>query len=436
MNTKLKQMLRTPDLPNDEDSRIAQVLNLIIVATLAIHPLYIFLLFLTLPDPYFKVGATVLLFISEVVIWRVMHRGKIRAASIALLIAFWLYFNVVIALFGGSRSPGVIGFFLIILVSGLLLNRRALFFFSVLSIIAGLGFAYLEVNHALPPSLITITTFYSWMGFILFIVVFAILLNLVTQNLDAAVAKVRASADALQEKNMQLEAAQLSLTKYVAELKAKESDLRLSEERLRAVVHNAPIILWVTDVEGKLTLLQGNTLTQIGVTSERFVGKSIFDVSIGHVANMKEKFQEALAGRTVMSVEVIRDRVLEMRYSPLRDDQKDIIGVLGVATDVTEREQMEEALRQAQKLESLGLLAGGIAHDFNNLLVAMMSQNSLALRLMGEEHRAAKHVEKALRASARAADLTRQMLAFAGKNKYVMTPVSDRKSTRLNSSHH
>jgi len=88
-----------------------------------------------------------------------------------------------------------------------------------------------------------------------------------------------------------------------------------------------------------------------------------------------------------------------------------------------ERRQLEEQLRHAQKLESLGLLAGGVAHDFNNLLTGILGNASLVLDLMQPEESIKGMLEDIIRASERAADLTRQLLAYAGKGKFVIEPV-------------
>ena len=81
-------------------------------------------------------------------------------------------------------------------------------------------------------------------------------------------------------------------------------------------------------------------------------------------------------------------------------------------------------MKQAQKLESLGLLAGGIAHDFNNLLVAMLGQNSLALVKLEERHPAREHVIKAVTAAEQAANLTKQMLAYSGRGSFTIIPLN------------
>jgi two-component system, cell cycle sensor histidine kinase and response regulator CckA len=89
-----------------------------------------------------------------------------------------------------------------------------------------------------------------------------------------------------------------------------------------------------------------------------------------------------------------------------------------------ERRLLEDRLRVAQKLESLGLLAGGVAHDFNNLLTGILGNASLALDLTPPDAPATEMLRDIMRASERAADLTRQLLAYAGKGNFVIEPVN------------
>lgn len=89
-----------------------------------------------------------------------------------------------------------------------------------------------------------------------------------------------------------------------------------------------------------------------------------------------------------------------------------------------ERQHLEEQLRRAQKLESLGLLAGGVAHDFNNLLTGILGNASLAVEMTPPEAPTSDMLRDIIRASERAADLTRQLLAYAGKGNFVIEPVN------------
>ncbi len=83
--------------------------------------------------------------------------------------------------------------------------------------------------------------------------------------------------------------------------------------------------------------------------------------------------------------------------------------------NITERKKTEELLRTAQRMDSLGVLTGGIAHDFNNMLTGILAQTSLAAHMLSEEHAAYPHIRKATKSAVSAAELTRQLLVYAGK---------------------
>ncbi len=100
---------------------------------------------------------------------------------------------------------------------------------------------------------------------------------------------------------------------------------------------------------------------------------------------------------------------------PFLDAEGRSHGSVGVFVDITERKQNEERLRQAQKLESIGLLAGGIAHDFNNLLTVIIGYADSARR----RYPSIEEIQHIIGASERAAQLTRQLLAYAGKGQFV-----------------
>ncbi len=117
-----------------------------------------------------------------------------------------------------------------------------------------------------------------------------------------------------------------------------------------------------------------------------------------------------------------RDRWILANSSPVRTSDGEIAGGVVVFADITERklaererDQLREKMLQAQRLESLGVLAGGIAHDFNNILAAVLGESQLALEKLPEGHRAREHVEKVVTSGRVAAALTRQILSYAGK---------------------
>jgi PAS domain S-box-containing protein len=116
--------------------------------------------------------------------------------------------------------------------------------------------------------------------------------------------------------------------------------------------------------------------------------------------------------------EAEQDRWLEMDACPARD------GLVLLIRDITEKKSLEDKLRQTQKLESLGVLAGGVAHDFNNLLTGILGNASLLLEDEVPNSPAAPLLAEVVSAAERAAHLTQQLLAYAGKGRFVVAPMS------------
>jgi signal transduction histidine kinase/CheY-like chemotaxis protein len=100
---------------------------------------------------------------------------------------------------------------------------------------------------------------------------------------------------------------------------------------------------------------------------------------------------------------------------------KTAANILGAAL---QRKLTEATLYQAQKLESIGILAGGIAHDFNNLLTSILTQTSLSLYKIPADSAARPHLKKVIQTSEQAADLVKQLLGYAGQGQYVIEPLN------------
>lgn len=134
--------------------------------------------------------------------------------------------------------------------------------------------------------------------------------------------------------------------------------------------------------------------------------------------------RRALGGETVVNVEhTARDLAIETSAAPMRNRAGEIVGAVTISRDITQRKRSEERLRQTQRLESIGLLAGGIAHDFNNILTAVSGNIALALEDSCPDCQAASVLPIALESVQRAAGLTRQLLAYAGKGAFVRASV-------------
>jgi two-component system cell cycle sensor histidine kinase/response regulator CckA len=204
------------------------------------------------------------------------------------------------------------------------------------------------------------------------------------------------------------------VSRDVTAIHQAQSELHQSQALLQSVVMRAPIIVFALDREGVFTLSEGHGLAAFGLEPGQVVGLSVFDV-YRDAPEVIRLVRRALAGEEFHETVDLRDRVLEAWYSPQQDREGLVTGVLGVAIDITERRQLEAQLRQAQKLESVGLLAGGIAHDFNNMLTAITGYAELLLDQLGADDPLRIEVEEIARAAEKAGLLTYQLLAFSRK---------------------
>jgi PAS domain S-box-containing protein len=110
-----------------------------------------------------------------------------------------------------------------------------------------------------------------------------------------------------------------------------------------------------------------------------------------------------------------RERWFSETKAPIRNVVGEVVGIVGITREITEQRKLEHQLRHAQKMEAIGRLAGSVAHDFNNLLSVILSYSSLIMADIGANDPMRPDVEAINKAGTRAADLTRQLLAFSRK---------------------
>jgi signal transduction histidine kinase/ActR/RegA family two-component response regulator len=135
-------------------------------------------------------------------------------------------------------------------------------------------------------------------------------------------------------------------------------------------------------------------------------------------ARIMDEFGES-ANITILERPVRKGTLLSVVRSALRARRRQY----EVRDYIAERRRIEQDLRQTQKLESIGVLAGGVAHDFNNLLVGILGNASLAMDVLPPDSPASPLLQDVVLAGHRAADLTRQLLAYSGKGHFNVKPL-------------
>ena len=222
--------------------------------------------------------------------------------------------------------------------------------------------------------------------------------------------------------------ATISFGNDITEKKRAEAALRESEERYRDLVENAHDMIYSHDLQGRYTSINkaGEQIT--GYTLEESLALDLSKtVAPEYVDKARDMIRKKLAGEKVTAYEmqiIAKDghRVTVEANTKLVYQKGVPIGVQGIARDVTERKQLEEQLRQSQKMEAIGQLAGGVAHDFNNLLTAINGYSGLALQKIDDNHPLKGYLEEIKKAGDRAANLTRQLLAFG--RKQILQPLA------------
>jgi PAS domain S-box-containing protein len=216
----------------------------------------------------------------------------------------------------------------------------------------------------------------------------------------------------------------------IGERKRAEEAARGSEARFHALIERSSDMIQILDAGGQYLYWSQNALQASGWTPEETLGVSAMALiheddrarvgaalagllsTPGGIATAAYRFQHK--DGTWRQVESVGRNLLE---------DPAVRGVVINSRDVTDRRQLEEQLRQAQKLDSVGRLAGGVAHDFNNILTVILScSGALEAKLAQDDLEGHQDLAEIRAASERARDLTRQLLAFA--RRQAVAPVS------------
>lgn len=206
---------------------------------------------------------------------------------------------------------------------------------------------------------------------------------------------------------------------------AEESLRKLS----RAVEQSADTVM-ITDLRGFIEYVNPSFETLTGYSRQEVIGKTPRILKSGEQdsESYSELWQTILSGNVYRGILANRKKNGETYYveesiSPIRDSQGQTTHFVANGRDLTDRLRLEAQLVQAQKMDAIGRLAGGVAHDFNNLLTIITSYSELALDSVIPGTPLQAKVREILSAARRAAELTRQLLAFSRKQPRVLRVV-------------
>ncbi|HEX7502333.1 MAG TPA: PAS domain S-box protein [Acidobacteriota bacterium] len=219
----------------------------------------------------------------------------------------------------------------------------------------------------------------------------------------------------------------------VSERRQAEKKLQESEQRYRTLFESAGDAIFLLTNDRIIIDCNSRTLEMFGYAREQIIGKHIERLhpprqadGSDSLAKGKEKNVAALRGesqffewRHVRIDGAFFDAEVTLKRVELGSGMH----LLAMVRDISERKRLEEQLRQAQKMEAVGILAGGVAHDFNNILSTIVGYGSLLQMKLKEESLLKGYVERILSASERAANLTSSLLTFSRKQEIELLPI-------------
>jgi PAS domain S-box-containing protein len=210
--------------------------------------------------------------------------------------------------------------------------------------------------------------------------------------------------------------------------------LKESEERYRLFFEtNQAAILMIDPQTGIIIYANKAAIKFYGYTSKELVGMPIKKINTLTPEQIKLKMAKAMESsnnRFVFKHRIAsgETRDVEIYESKLILNGEKVISIM--VHDITDRQlaekekkSLERQMQHSQKLESLGVLAGGIAHDFNNLLMVILGNTNLVMEVISQQSPAYNNMEEILNASRRAADLSKQMLAYSGKGSFIVESI-------------
>lgn len=218
---------------------------------------------------------------------------------------------------------------------------------------------------------------------------------------------------------------------HVARDISERKRLESANAQLAAIVESSEDAIIGKDLNGIVQTWNAAACRVYGYFASEVMGRRMtFLLPPGREEEEDQILEKIRRGERVEHFETTRLRKdgvvihVSLTISPIRDRDGALVGASHVARDVTGHKEFERQMRQTQRLESLGVLAGGVAHDFNNLLTGIIGNASLAAETLSGPHPAQQFLADLALCAERAADLTRQLLAYSGRGQFVVGPVN------------
>jgi two-component system, cell cycle sensor histidine kinase and response regulator CckA len=215
-------------------------------------------------------------------------------------------------------------------------------------------------------------------------------------------------------------AAEEALERDAAERRESAEQLQRTTQTLQTLIDASPLAIMTLDSSGRLRTWNHAAEGMFGWSADEAIGRVVPFVPPEGMKPFRESLQRVFAGEALTGLQAERCRRdgkrIDVRIcaAPTRDSNGTIDGAIALVEDVTERKNLGEQLRQAQKMEAIGQLTGGIAHDFNNLLTIVITNAALlASEIAPDQADMRAELSELQRAALRGVELVRKLMAFS-----------------------
>jgi PAS domain S-box-containing protein len=234
------------------------------------------------------------------------------------------------------------------------------------------------------------------------------------------------------ERTAELRLANERLCLELEERKRAERQLRENEERFRNLANRAPVGIWLTDADRRVTFYNRRALAFLGRKPAAHQWTDF--VHPDDVEMVRARYLAAVVARRSFRIECrVRRTTGKYRWMLNTGIPRFVGGVydghIGTSLDITDIKRAHERTIVTQKLESLGVLAGGVAHDFNNLLGSILAESDLALSDLAEDVPARSNLERIAAIATRASEIVNLLMTYAGERDLTIEAVDLSKIT-------
>lgn len=434
---RIKRLLTPPVFEDEEKTRVAMILGVILWSVVAVTSTLIIVWRITGKShelgPYAFAANSFIIAVAISLLF-LIRSGYVKAAGFVFVVFVWCNITFQAFTSDGVRGSATIIYITIMVLAGLLLGWRMSIAIAALSTVSIWTLAYTEqvglmsfqLDGAYEVALESTSMF----------ILSAVFLTLTTTGLSKALKRARNSEHSLKESNR-------ALQYNLEQLEQRENALRDSEERFRLLAENVVDIIWILDPDTlRFVYISPSVERTVGYTPEDMMALELdhllsaesMDLALKTLSKRLEKSQYDPSQITRGELELHhRDGSsvwVETTARILYINWLSSFGIIGVTRDITkrkasekERKQLQIQLMQAQKMEAVGTLAGGIAHDFNNSLQGILGYTQILIFEKNKSDPDLKLLKQIEKAAMWSSKLTKQLLTFSRKMESQLRPL-------------